>query len=223
MGKFFTLFQQKVLNRDKAATVSQQKLTPVEIRLLREALDSEVKTGNIRLREGEYQHDLAKVIASFQLEAHFPDVKDIIKRLYGKEKANDIMFIRKIQTILKKMEKSDVVTILQKKTPWELQKYALTSFKFQDVDKNTITFATDDELAQSRSVLQAIVEREGLGRTSRIVFAAQVVASSSLVTASCGTAFWALLQPVVNAAVFVPAFVIASASSLMLGRILSRR
>jgi hypothetical protein len=203
--------------------VSQQKVTALEIRLLREALDSDVKTGNIRLREGEYQYDLAKVIASFQLETHFPDVKDIIKRLYGEEKANDIMFVRKIQTILKKMEKSHIVTILQKKAPWELQKYALTSFRFQDVDKNIITLATNDELAQSQSLLQNIIEREGTSRASRIVFGAQVVASSSLVIATCGIAFWALLQPVVNAAVFVPAFLTASASSLVLGRVLSRR
>lgn len=203
--------------------MSQQKLTPVEIRLLREALDSDIKTGNIRLREGEYQFDLAKVITSFQLDAHFPDVKDIIKRLYGEEKANDVMFIRKIQTILKKMEKSDIVTILQKKTPWELQKYALTSFKFQDVDKNNITLATEDELAQARSLLRAIMNREGTYMISRVAFAAQVVASSSLVAISYGAAFWALLQPVVNAWVFVPGFLIASVGSLMLGRVLSRR
>jgi len=46
---------------------------------LQEALVANYKTGDIRLREGEYRYDLEKAIASFQLELYFPDVKDIIK------------------------------------------------------------------------------------------------------------------------------------------------
>jgi hypothetical protein len=102
-------------------------LTPSEIQFLQEALSAEYKISSIRLRDGEHQHSLAKAIASFQLELCFPDVKDIIKRLYGEEKTADVQLVRKIQTILKKMEKSNIVKILPKKKPWELQKYALSA------------------------------------------------------------------------------------------------
>ncbi|MEM2987889.1 MAG: hypothetical protein QXK26_02465, partial [Candidatus Bathyarchaeia archaeon] len=67
--------------------MSQTKLSPSEIQLLREAIRSDYKTCNIRLREGEYQFNLAKTIASFHLELYFPNVKDITRRLYGEEKA----------------------------------------------------------------------------------------------------------------------------------------
>jgi len=85
---------------------------------------------------------MAEGIASFQLELRFPDVKDIIERLYSEEKTDDPQFVRKIQTILKKMEKNDVVRILPKKKPWELQRYALSSFKFIDVDKKPVVLGT---------------------------------------------------------------------------------
>jgi len=111
------------------SSLSQRGLTPSETRFLQEILSANYKICSIRLREGEYQYGLAKAIASFQLELYFPDVKDVIKRLYGEEKTNDIEFIRKIQTILKKMEKNNVVRIFPKKKPWELQRYALSSFK----------------------------------------------------------------------------------------------
>jgi hypothetical protein len=106
-------------------------LTQTEIQFLQEALNSNYKAVNIRLRKGEYQYDLAKVIASFQLELYFPNVKEIIGKLFGEEKMNDTQFVRKIQTILKKMEKINVVRILPKKKPWELQDtyFQVSSFK----------------------------------------------------------------------------------------------
>ncbi|MFZ0966558.1 MAG: hypothetical protein WAN82_08045, partial [Candidatus Bathyarchaeia archaeon] len=136
--------------------MAQHRPTLSEMRFLQEALSADYRTSNIRLREGEYQYTLAKAIASFQLGLRFPDVKDIIKGLYGEEKASDIQFIRKIQTILKKMEKSSIVQILPKKKPWDLQRYALTSFKFQDVDKNLVAFATDYQIKQTQDMLRSI-------------------------------------------------------------------
>jgi hypothetical protein len=92
-----------------------------EIKFLEEAASADIVSINIRLREGEYQYNLVKAIASFQLDLMFPDVKDLIGRLYGEGKALDLQFVRKIQTILKKMEKSGIVRILPKKNPWQLQ------------------------------------------------------------------------------------------------------
>jgi len=66
--------------------LSQHGLRPSDIQFLQEAASADYKICSIRLREGEYQYDLAKTIASFQVELCFPDVKDIIKRLYGEEK-----------------------------------------------------------------------------------------------------------------------------------------
>lgn len=116
--------------------MSHEKSGRKDIECLKEALDCEAKAVNIRLREGEYQFSLAKAIASFELELAFPDVKDLVKKLFGDKNAEDLQFISKIQTILKKMEKSGVIKILPKDKPWERQRYALSSFKFQDVDKN---------------------------------------------------------------------------------------
>jgi len=86
--------------------LSQHGLVKDQIEYLEQSLGSDAKSVNIRLRQGEYQFDLAKEIASFELQLHFPDVKDLTKKLYGEAKTGDIQFIRKIQTILKKMEKA---------------------------------------------------------------------------------------------------------------------
>jgi hypothetical protein len=200
--------------------VAQRRLTPSEIKLLREALSADYKAGNIRLREGEYQFILARAITSFQLELHFPDVRDIIRRLYGEEKAIDIQFVRKIQTILKKMEKSNIVQILPKKRPWDLQRYALTSFKFQDVDKNLVIFATDDQVRQARDMLRSILNHQAppivkLDRVKISVLALILVAFYS-------TSVWALTQYVINPIIFVLAFSVAIVFSVMLGKALSQ-
>jgi hypothetical protein len=191
------------------------------MRFLQEALSADYKTGNIRLREGEYQYTLAKAIASFQLELRFPDVKDIIKGLYGEEKVSDIRFIRKIQTILKKMEKSDIVRILPKKKPWDLQRYALTSFKFQDVDKNLVAFATDYQIKQAQDMLRSISnQREApTVKLNKIMICMLVL----IVVAFYTTSVWALMQYVINPLIFVLAFSVAIACSIMLGKVLSHR
>jgi hypothetical protein len=185
---------------------------------LQEALSADYKTGNIRLREGEYQYTLAKAIASFQLELYFPDVKSIIKELYGDEKASDIQFIRKIQTILKKMERSGIVQILPKKKPWDLQRYALTSFKFQDVDKNLIAFATDYQIKQAQDLLRSILNQ--LESPTVKLNKVKICVLVLMVVAFYITSALALMQ-YVNPVIFVLAFSSAIACSIMLGKVLS--
>ena len=214
------LFQLKVLKG--VNTLSLPRLTTSEMQFLQEALTTDCKIGNIRLREGEYQFDLAKAIASFQLELHLPDVKDIVRRSYGEEKANDVQFIRKIQTILKKMEKSNVVRILPKKEPWELQRYALSSFKFQDVDKNIVTLATDQQIKQTKDLLQSMLNQEETSGARVSNVKAKICVLFLIVVASYAAILWDIMQLTIRPIVFVPAFSVAIACSLMLGKILSK-
>ena len=203
--------------------MSQRRLAPSEIRLLQEALSADYKIGNIRLREGEYQYDLATAIASFQLELYFPDVKGIIKRLYGEEKTNDVQFIRKIQTILKKMEKSNIVRILPKNKPWELQRYALSSFKFKDVDKNLVILATDQQVKQMQNLLDSILSRQDTPTAKPSNIKTKICILIFIVVASYTTILWDLMQPTINPTIFVSAFSIAVTCSLMLGKLLSQK
>jgi len=193
------------------------------MRFLQEVLSSDYKAGNIRLREGEHQYILAKSIASFLLELYFPDVKDIIKRVFGEENANDVRFVRKIQTILKKMEKSNVVKILPKRKPWELQRYGLSSFRFQDADKNLVVFATDDEIKQMQYLLQSMLNKQDKSATAQINFNVKISLLAFLVGVSYMATLWALTQSIINATVFVPAFFIAVICSLLLGKVLSQK
>ncbi len=202
--------------------MSQRVLTPNEIRFLQEALGADYKTGDIRLREGEYQYDLAKAIASFHLELFFPDVKDIIKRLYGEDKTNDIRFIRKVQTILKKMERSKIIMILPKSKPWELQRYALPSFKFQDAEKNLVVLATDEQIKQTQSLLQSVLSTQEAPIAQQNSIKTKIGMLVSIVVASYLAILWALTQPTIEPIIFVPAFCIAMACSLMLGKMLSK-
>jgi hypothetical protein len=202
--------------------VSERKLTSSEIQFLKESLSADYKKGDVRLREGEYQYDLAKAIASFHLELSFPDVKEIIKRLYGEEKTSDIQFIRKIQTILKKMEKSNIVRILPKKKPWDLQRYGLSSFRFEDIDNNPVIFATEQEIKQAQNLLRSILDQQGTPATKPHSFIIKTCILVSIVLASYATIIWDLMRPTVSPIVFVPAFSIAVAGSLMLGKVLSR-
>ncbi len=199
--------------------MAQHRPALSEMRFLQEALSADYGSSNIRLREGEYQYTLAKAIASFQLELHFPDVKDIIRGLYGEEKASDIQFIRKIQTILKKMERSNIVRIVPKKKPWDLQRYALTSFKFQDVDKNFVTFATDYQIKQAQDMLRSISnQREApMVQLNKI----RIYMLILIVAAFYTTSVWALMQYVINPIIFVLAFSGAIAFSVILGKALS--
>jgi hypothetical protein len=197
-------------------------LTPEEARLLQETLSADQKNGSIRLREGEYPYSLAKAIASFQLELHFPDVKDIVKRLYGEEKANDLQFVRKIQTILKKMEKSNIVRILPKRKPWDLQRYALSSFKLLDADRNLRVFATEQEIRQAQDMLRSMSVQEQTSKAKLSGIKVKVSILALVIGASYSASVWALVQSFVNAIIFVPAFSIAVMCSLVLGRILSQ-
>ncbi|MGQ9624835.1 MAG: hypothetical protein ACUVUF_03935 [Candidatus Bathycorpusculaceae bacterium] len=203
--------------------MSKRKLTHIEIKILQEAINSDYKDGNIRLREGEYQYDLAKAIAHFQLELHFPDVKDIIERFYGKDKVNDIQFVRKIQTILKKMEKSDIVKILPKSRPWELQRYALTSFKFRDSDKNLVTFATEEQIQESQNLLHSMFDQQQISPVGKNYVNIKICFLTILIIASYLLILLDFLQSRINPAIFIPAFSIAVVCSMLVGKILSRK
>jgi len=204
--------------------LSEPRLTPSETEFLQEALKADYKLSSIRLREGEHQFGLAKAIASFQLELCFPDVKDIIQRLYGEEKTADVQLVRKIQTILKKMEKSGIVKILPKKKPWELQKYALLSFKFQDIDKNMAALATDEQIEQAQNLLNSALSQlqEGSGKLGSVKVRVYTFTLVLAVVGSYAAIVWEVMQPAISAIVFVSAFSIAIAGSVALGRMLSR-
>jgi len=199
--------------------VSQHRLLPTEVQFLQEAMDSKILDVNIRLREGEYPYALAKAIASFEFELCFPDVKGLVERLYGAEKTNDIQFIRKIQTILKKMEKSSIVKILPKKRPWELQQYALVSFKFRDNDKNLVNLATDEQLIQTKNLLRSLPNQtEVAGKMSYVRLGVLVL----LVFLSYSLLLWSLMQPIINFLASIAALSVATVCSLMIGKTLSR-
>lgn len=192
---------------------------PNEIKFLEEAATAECKTGNVRLREGEYQYNLVKAIASLQLDLMFPDVKDLIRNLYGEEKTLDLQFVRKIQTILKKMEKSNIVKILPKRNPWQLQRYALSTFKFQDSDKNLVVLATEQQIKHMQEALRStLVPRE---RGRREYFRA--LALALFVIASYAAVVWALIQPIINPIVFISGLLFSVILSLMLGQTLAKK
>lgn len=202
--------------------MSQRKLTAGEIRLLQDVLLADYKSGSIRLRAGEYQYDLAKGIASFQLRLLFPDVKDLTRSLYGEEKANDIQFIRKIQTILKKMEKSNIVKILPKKTPWELQRYAISSFKFQDSDKNRIVLAEEQQVQQLQVLLQSVLNQKETRGFRIDVAKVKLALLIFIAVASYSVIFWDMIQPMIDPIIVIPFFSLAAICSLMIGKLLSR-
>jgi len=177
---------------------------------------------DIRLRQGEYQYDLAKEIATFQLELKFPNVKDIIEKLYGKEKTNEDRFTGKIQTILKKMEKNNMIKILPKKKPWELQRYALSSFRFQDIDKNIITLATPQQIEQAQNLLNSILNPQSTPTAESSHIKTKIGILTLIIVTSYLAVLWALLQPTINPIIFVPTFYIAIACSLILGKILAK-
>lgn len=197
----------------------QDRLKPSEARLLEESTSSDYKTVNIRLQEGGYQYDLAKEIASFELEQLFPDVKDLIKKVYGEEKTDDAQFIRKIQTILKKMEKNKVVRILPKNKPWELQRYALSSFKFIDIDKNLVILATPQQIEQTQNLLHSVPSPQNMPTAKPSYTKAKILISAFIMVISYTVVLWSLLQPIIKPIIFVPAFYIAVACSLILGKL----
>ena len=199
--------------------MSQRRLLPTEIKILEEVARTEPVAGNIRLREGEYQYSLVKAIASFQLELMFPDVKDLIRRLFGEEKSFDLQFVRKIQTILKKMEKSNIVRILPKKNPWQLQRYALSSFKFRDSDKNLVVLATDQQIKQMQDLLHSVMIQQKKGRRDHF----KVLPLMFVVIASYFAVVWALAQPVINAVIFISGLFVSVTCSIILGEMLGTK
>jgi hypothetical protein len=191
---------------------------------LQDTLNVDSRQSSIRLREGEHQYSLAKAIASFELEFCFPDVKDLVRKLYGEEKTVDIQLIRKVQTILKKMEKSNIVKILSKRAPWELQRYALSSFRFQDLDRNLVVLASDEQIKQAQNLLNTLLSREQptMVKWRSVRSRLYALMLSLLVIASYLAIVWDVLQPIVNWAIFISAFSVAIAGSIVLGRTLSR-
>ncbi len=199
--------------------MSQRRLLLREIKFLEEAASADIVSINIRLREGEYQYNLVKAIASFQLDLMFPDVKDLIGRLYGEGKALDLQFVRKIQTILKKMEKSSIVRILPKKNPWQLQRYALSSFKFQDSDKNLIVLATDQQMKQMQEELRSALTEQNIAGKSYL----KTLTLTLILAVSYTVAVWALVQPNLSPIVFVPGLSVSVICSLLLGKTLAEK
>lgn len=199
--------------------MSQRRLSPSEVKFLEEASKAKYLNGTIRLREGEYQFNLVNAIASFQLDLMFPDVKDLVRKLWGEEKTNDLQFVRKVQTILKKMEKANIVRILPKKNPWQLQRYALSSFKFQDSDKNLVILATDQQLKQMQDQLHSALTYQEKARTNY----SKAIALGSLAVISYVVVLMALLQPTISPIVFVSGLFVSVVCSLMLGRTLGQR
>ena len=201
--------------------MSHRKFTSSELEALQEAFGSDFKRANIRLREGEYQFTLAQAIAGLQLELTFPDVKDVIRKMSGEKETDDVQIVRKVQTILKKMEKSSVVKILPKKKPWELQRYMLSSFKFQDAENSMVTFATDAQVNQARQLIQLTLRQEGSAVAERRRMTARIFALAFVVVASYVAIVWSLVQPVANPFAFVLAFTVAVVCSVTLGKVLS--
>jgi hypothetical protein len=201
--------------------VSHRKLVASEAQILQDALKADYRDVNIRLREGEYQYDLAKAIAAFQLRLVFPDVKNLIKDLYGEDKTEDIQFVRKIQTILKKMERSGIVGILPKKNPWDLQRYALSGFRFHDIDKNNAVFATDEQAAQAQYLVATAPSVAELQKPRSFSFKAKIIGLVCLVTAFYVVSMWTLTLPIIEPLIFVVAFSVAVAGSLVLGKLFS--
>jgi hypothetical protein len=202
--------------------VSQRKFTVDEVKSLQEALGSDLKKANIRLREGEYQFTLAEAIAELQLNLTFPDVRDVIRKTSGDKETQDIQVIRKIQTILKKMEKSNVVRILPKRKPWELQRYMLLSFRFQDAENNTVVLATEQQIKQSQDLLQSTMKQEGASLNARNLSLVKVAALGSVLLALYIAVLWSLIQPAISSTVFIPAFCAATVTAIALGRALRK-
>jgi len=194
-----------------------------ELEDLKKALSLETKAVNIRLREGEYQLGLAKAIASSELDLRFPDVKDLVRKLFGEKKTENLQFVSKIQTILKKMEKSGVINILPKKKPWELQRYALSSFKFQDVEKNLVILATDSEINKMRNSIHTQLELKPSVGLPPSHMTRWILLLASVVAGSYAAIIWILTQPTINLVVFGSAFGIAAVCSILLGIFVSRR
>ncbi len=196
----------------------QRSLLPTEIQILQRSYKAEETNVDLRLREGEYHYSLAKAIATFQLELDFPDVKDIVRRLYGEEKTTDLLFIRKIQTILKKMEKMSIVEILHKREPWELQRYSIRSFRFLDSNKNSVSFASDQQIKEAVNMLHHIASRQkAKKRHYAKIGVLMFTTASSYIALS-----WSLMDRIINPIISISALTVSVVCSLVLGSVLSQ-
>jgi len=121
------------------------------------------------------------------------------------------------------MEKGNIVRILPKKNPWELQRYALLSFKFQDSEKNLIIFATEQQLKQTQNMLQSVSTQQEVStaKLSNIKIRINICMLVFMVVVSYTAIVWELMQPIIDPIIFIPAFSVAVACSMMLGKILS--
>lgn len=198
--------------------MSQRHLSPGEIKFLEEASKAGCVNASIRLREGEYQFNLVNAIAAFELQLLFPDVKDLIRKSWGEEKTIDLQFVRKIQTILKKMEKGNIVQILPKKNPWQLQRYAVSSFRFQDSDKSLVTLATEQQIREMKDSLHSVMTQQQKGSRGNL----KAFSLALIAVVSYAVLLVALLQPTINPIVFGSGLSVSTLSSLMLGKTLSR-
>lgn len=202
--------------------MSQSRLAPSEVRILEQSLSAALTSCSIRLREGEHQYGLAQTIAESQLKLRFLDTKGIITHLYGDEKTSDIQLVRKIQTILKKMEKSNIVRILPKKRPWDLQRYGIVSFRFEDVEKNHVILATDEQIKQAQALLRDfLADRAKTGaRKTRGRFITTMLALA--LTASYSAGVFATLRHTFDFNILILSVSISTALALALGKMLAR-
>jgi hypothetical protein len=120
------------------------------------------------------------------------------------------------------MEKSSIVSILPKKKPWDLQRYALSSFRFEDVDKSLVILATDDQIRQAQALLDSLSDQDQPPASGSAVFGAKAVLLTLIIVIFYGISVWALTLPLVDPIIFIPAFTIAIICSLLLGKALSR-
>ena len=116
------------------------------------------------------------------------------------------------------MEKGNIVKILPKKNPWQLQRYAVSSFSFQDSDKSLVTLATDQQIKQMKESLHHAKTYQEKGGREKI----KAAGVGLVAIASYAVVLAALLQPVINPVVFGPALFVSILCSLMLGQTLGK-
>jgi hypothetical protein len=116
------------------------------------------------------------------------------------------------------MEKSNIVRILPKKNPWQLQRYALSSFKFQDSDKNSVVLATDEQFKQMQELLRSAFTQQETGKRNYVaVFMLMLFAILSYIGV-----VWSLVQPMIDSVVFIVALSVSVICSLALGRMFAQ-
>jgi len=127
---------------------------------------------------------------------------------------------------LKKMEKSGVIKILPKDKPWERQRYALSSFKFQDVEKNQIVLATKPEIDKALNLINTQPEPIRASRSAseprKYRMTSSILLLTLVIAASLTIAIWTLAQTTINLIVFGSLFCVSVVCSILLGIFISR-